>query len=200
MFPLLLFNKPFNVLCQFSDDQGRQTLGHWIDSRQYPHFYPAGRLDYDSEGLVALTNQGPLQHRLSDPSHKLPKVYWVQVEGQANDSHIKALSKGLLLSDGPCKPCQATPMAPPEIWARQPPVRFRAQIPTSWLEITLTEGRNRQVRRMTAAVGLPTLRLIRVKIGPWTLNPLAPGESRLEQVSLPKSAQAVRKPNNRNYR
>ncbi len=185
MASLLLLNKPFNTLCQFTDKQGRKTLSDYIDTHQYPNFYPAGRLDYDSEGLVALTNEGALQHRLADPQFKLPKTYWVQVEGIVNETALDRLRVGLTLNDGPTKPCHATAIAEPSLWPRTPPIRERQNNPTSWLEITLTEGRNRQVRRMTAAVGLPTLRLVRKSIGPWTIENLALGEYRVESVHLP---------------
>ncbi|MFT0533722.1 pseudouridine synthase [Castellaniella hirudinis] len=169
---LLLFNKPYGVLTQFSDDQGRATLKDFID---VPGVYPAGRLDRDSEGLLLLTNQGSLQARIADPRHKMSKTYWVQVEGQATAAQLRQLCHGVMLKDGPTLPAQAELLAPPALWPRQPPVRFRRHIPTTWLAITLREGRNRQVRRMTAAVGLPTLRLVRVRIGPWRLDGLLPG-------------------------
>lgn len=173
---VLLFNKPFQVLCQFSDHEGKSTLAQYIHE---PGVYAAGRLDFDSEGLLLLTGNGRLQHLLTDPRHKLPKTYWVQVEGDISDHALNQLSIGVELKDGKTRPARARKMDPPDnLWPRLPPVRFRAAIPTSWIEIILTEGRNRQVRRMTAAVGYPTLRLIRAAIGPWSLAGLNPGESR----------------------
>jgi 23S rRNA pseudouridine2457 synthase len=176
---LILLNKPFDVLCQFSDEQGRSTLKNFV---QEPDFYPAGRLDRDSEGLVLLTNDGRLQARISDPAHKMAKTYWVQVEGLATASHAHQLSVGVELKDGTTRPALVELMETPQLWPRHPPVRFRQHIPTSWLSITLREGRNRQVRRMTAAVGLPTLRLIRVAVGPWSLAQMQPGA--WQEISL----------------
>lgn len=193
MSRLILFNKPFRVMSQFSPSADKQTLAHFID---IPGIYPAGRLDYDSEGLLLLTDDGALQHRISHPDHKLPKTYWAQVEGIADEAAITQLRQGVLLNDGPTQPAQVTTLSEPDLWPRQPPVRFRQSIPTSWLEITISEGRNRQVRRMTAAVGLPTLRLIRVAIGPWKLADLQPGQWRQEtspKESLPKQARAPRR-------
>ena len=174
---VILLNKPYDVLCQFSDEQGRMTLKNFVDQAG---FYPAGRLDRDSEGLVLLTNNGQLQARISDPAHKMAKTYWVQVEGLATVAHVEKLSSGVELKDGWTRPAQAKLMDTPALWQRHPPIRFRQHIPTSWLSITLHEGRNRQVRRMTASVGLPTLRLIRVSIGPWSLDSLTPGAWREE--------------------
>jgi 23S rRNA pseudouridine2457 synthase len=178
---LILFNKPFDVLCQFSDPQGRPTLANYL---KIPRVYPAGRLDQDSEGLLLLTDLGWLQHRISDPDHKLPKTYWVQVEGTPDAAAVQRLAKGVRLKDGMTKPASVALISPPQIWERTPPIRFRRLIPTAWLSITLTEGRNRQIRRMTAAVGLPTLRLVRWAIGQWDLGKLQPGQ--WENAPLPE--------------
>lgn len=169
---VVLFNKPYGVLTQFTDRAGRPTLADYID---LPGVYPAGRLDFDSEGLVVLTDDGALQHRLTDPRHKLPKRYLVQVEGIAAEPALERLRTGVLLRDGMTAPAEARVIAPPALWERIPPIRARAAIPTSWLELVLREGRNRQIRRMTAAVGLPTLRLVRWSVGPWSLDGLPQG-------------------------
>lgn len=174
---LIALNKPYGVLCQFSDADGRPTLAGFVKQKDV---YPAGRLDHDSEGLLLLTDDGRLAHTLTDPRHKEPKTYLVQVDGQITDEAIDALRRGVVLNDGPTLPAPAEHANEPEwLWPRDPPVRFRKLIPTSWLRITLREGRNRQVRRMTAAVGFPTLRLIRERIGPYALDGLAPGSTRV---------------------
>lgn len=174
---LVLFNKPYGVLSQFTDTgMGRPTLKNWIP---IPEIRPAGRLDFDSEGLLLLTDSGSLQARIADPRFKLWKTYWVQVEGIPDQSAIEKLNNGLILKDGPTRPAQARVFTPPEsLWERHPPIRFRAKIPTSWIELRICEGRNRQVRRMTAAVGFPTLRLIRTAVGEWTIQDLLPGHFR----------------------
>ena len=185
MADILLFNKPYNILCQFVDKHGRGTLADFIPTKEYQHFYPAGRLDIDSEGLLLLTDNGLLQHRITDPEKKFAKRYWVQLEGQIKTEQLQQLETGVNFPEGLTRPAKAREIPQPEIWPRSPPVRFRRKIPTCWIELTLTEGRNRQVRRMTAAVGHPTLRLIRISIGPWELHPLMPGEFRVEKVHLP---------------
>jgi 23S rRNA pseudouridine2457 synthase len=172
---LVLFNKPFNVLSQFTDGSDRPTLKEYIPVK---NVYPAGRLDRDSEGLLLLTDDGKLQQRISDPKHKMPKTYLAQVEGEITNEALNLLSKGVTLKDGPTLPAKAGRIKPPELWQRIPPIRERKNIPTSWIEIIITEGRNRQVRRMTAAVGFPTLRLIRSSIGPWNLDQIPPGKFR----------------------
>jgi 23S rRNA pseudouridine2457 synthase len=175
MSRILLFNKPYGVLCQFTDAEGRPTLADYIRDKGV---YPAGRLDRDSEGLMVLTDDGTIQHRIAHPLHKMRKTYWAQVEGLIDEQALRQLREGVLLNDGPTRPAQAEAIAEPALWPREPPVRYRAQIPTSWLALQISEGRNRQVRRMTAAVGFPTLRLVRVAIGDWQLGELAPGEYR----------------------
>ena len=171
---ILLFNKPFGVICQFSSDGMHPTLADYIP---LPDFYPAGRLDTDSEGLLVLTDDGQMQHRITDPRHKLAKTYWVQVEGVPDAAALDKLRAGVALKDGMTRPAGANLMAEPAcLWPRNPPVRERKLIPTSWLELTIREGKNRQVRRMTAAVGFPTLRLIRYRIGDWTLEGIEPGK------------------------
>jgi 23S rRNA pseudouridine2457 synthase len=173
--PLIALNKPFGTICQFSPHETRESLGDWVRT---PGVYPAGRLDADSEGLLLLTDDGVLQARIAEPKHKLVKRYWAQVEGVPDAVALKALARGVDLGDYVSKPCRAALIEPPELWPRNPPVRFRAAIPTTWVEIALAEGKNRQVRRMTAAVGFPTLRLVRVAIGALDIFSLAiaPGE------------------------
>lgn len=176
MSRLLLLNKPYGVICQFTPADGHPTLASLVSA---PGVYAAGRLDVDSEGLVLLTDDGRLQAAITDPRHKLAKSYWVQVEGIAAEDALARLRAGVRLRDGPTLPAAARAIEqPPGLWPRNPPIRVRRHIPTSWIELELREGRNRQVRRMTAAVGLPTLRLVRHRIGPWNLGDLAPGQWR----------------------
>ncbi len=179
---LILFNKPYGVICQFSAHELHPTLK---DHLSIPGVYPAGRLDTDSEGLLLLTGDGELQHRISDPRWKQPKTYWVQVEGRATEAQLQALRDGVDLGDFVTQPAQARllPEAP-RLWERKPPVRFRKTVPDCWLEIIISEGKNRQVRRMTAKVGLPTLRLVRAAVGPWQLYDLQPGQWRELDVAL----------------
>jgi 23S rRNA pseudouridine2457 synthase len=178
MSRLILFNKPFGVLSQFTDrgtPAERPTLSNYLD---LPGVYPAGRLDLDSEGLLLLTDDGRLQARIADPKFKMPKTYLVQVEGDADETHLQPLRRGVQLKDGLTRPAEAERIEAPALWPRDPPVRFRKTIPDCWLKLTIHEGRNRQVRRMTAAVGLPTLRLVRWSIGEWTIAALEPGRWR----------------------
>lgn len=183
MSRLILFNKPFGVLSQFTDrgtPTQRPTLSNHID---LPGFYPAGRLDRDSEGLLLLTDDGRLQARIADPKFKMAKTYLVQVEGEADEAQLEALRRGVKLKDGLTRPAEAARTADPPLWPRDPPVRFRKTVPDCWLKLTIREGRNRQVRRMTAAVGLPTLRLVRWSIGGWNLEGLEPG--RWREIAMP---------------
>ena len=174
---IVLFNKPYGVLCQFTDHESRPTLADYIDIK---NIYPAGRLDRDSEGLLVLTDDGQLQNKIASPKHKMEKTYWVQLENIIHDDALQQLRNGITLKDGMTLPADAKRIdAPHELWPRTPPIRERKSIPTSWIELTLREGRNRQVRRMTAATGFPTLRLIRAAIGPWRVNGLASGEYRV---------------------
>ena len=173
MSRLLLFNKPYGVLCQFSGDGARPTLSAFIDT---PGVYPAGRLDLDSEGLLLLTDDGRLQARIADPRFKLAKTYLAQIEGEPDEGSLDQLRQGVRLKDGPTRPADVERLPAPDLWPRDPPIRVRKSVPDTWLRMTIREGRNRQVRRMTAAVGHPTLRLVRWAIGAWTLEGLAPGE------------------------
>jgi 23S rRNA pseudouridine2457 synthase len=182
MAKIILLNKPFQVLSQFTDSEGRATLADYLSA---PGFRVAGRLDYDSEGLLLLTDDGRLQQQIANPRHKQVKTYLVQVEGNITDQALGQLSNGLQLKDGPTLPARAKRVAPPQLWPRVPPVRERKSVADSWLELSIREGRNRQVRRMTAAVGFPTLRLVRVAIGQWRLENLLPGEYREATVNLP---------------
>ncbi len=193
MARLILLNKPYGVLSQFTDrEAGRATL---VDCLELRGVYAAGRLDRDSEGLLALSDDGGLIARIAQPRHKLPKVYWAQVEGTPSEEALERLRCGVALSDGPTLPAGARRLAEPVgLWPREPPIRYRAAIPTAWIELTLCEGRNRQVRRMTAAVGLPTLRLIRYAIGDWTLEGLAPGQWRELEVAAPARPRAGAQP------
>ena len=178
---LILFNKPYGVLSQFRREGAGETLADYID---VPGIYPAGRLDKDSEGLLVLTDDGPLQHRISAPKHKLSKTYWVQVEGEPSDAALASLRAGVELKDGRTRPAKARRLPAPTLWPRTPPIRERKSIPTAWIELKIREGRNRQVRRMTAAVGFPTLRLVRYAVGPWTLEGIAPGKHARAQAEL----------------
>ncbi|MFL9841632.1 rRNA large subunit pseudouridine synthase E [Sphingomonas sp. ST-64] len=170
---LILFNKPWGVLSQFTDEgSGHPTLADYID---VPGVYPAGRLDRDSEGLLLLTDDGRLQARIADPRHKVAKTYWAQVEGEPDTAALEALRRGVRLKDGMTRPAQVERIDPPTLWPRDPPVRFRKSVPDCWIALTITEGRNRQVRRMTAAVGHPTLRLVRWRVGDWSVDTITPG-------------------------
>ena len=183
MARLILFNKPHGVLSQFTDRGSpteRPTLSNYID---VPSVYPAGRLDHDSEGLLLLTDDGALQARIANPRFKMPKTYWVQVEGEPDAVAMEALRRGVRLNDGVTRPATAERIQPPAIWPRDPPIRVRQSIPDCWIALTISEGRNRQVRRMTAAVGHPTLRLVRWRIGEWTLDDVPPGEWREVPIS-----------------
>ncbi|MCP5160560.1 MAG: pseudouridine synthase [Hahellaceae bacterium] len=204
---IILFNKPFQVLSQFTDDRSdtdlppRNTLAHYIHDKGY---YPAGRLDYDSEGLLILTNDGKMQALISSPKFKQPKCYWAQVEGIPDETALRQLRTGVQLKDGLTLPALVEKIDEPSVWPRNPPIRYRADIPTQWIKLTIREGKNRQVRRMTAAIGHPTLRLIRCAIGHWTLDTLQPGETKKIALSkeecaklFPPSSLATRDRNNR---
>ena len=180
MTKFILFNKPFNVLTQFTPKAGRRTLKDFIDVQSV---YPAGRLDHDSEGLVVLTDSGPLQHLISHPKNKLEKIYWVQVENIPSEKNLLSLKNGVNLKDGLTRPAKASLMKDPNVWSRTPPIRQRKSIATQWLELRITEGKNRQVRRMTATIGPPTLRLIRYAIGDWTIDNLACGD--FQKIPMP---------------
>jgi len=190
MTKLIIVNKPYNVLTQFTDQAGRKTLKDFVD---IAGVYPAGRLDRDSEGLVLLTDSGALQHQISDPKFKREKTYWVQVDNIPDQSALEQLRLGVELKDGITRPAQARLIDPPDIWPRDPPIRQRQAIPTQWLELKITEGKNRQIRRMTAAIGHPTLRLIRYAIGDWTIDGLSSGQWR--QVSDPSIASMIKSAN-----
>ena len=182
---LILFNKPYGVLCQFTDGRTgsfRPTLSDFIDT---PGVYPAGRLDLDSEGLVLLTDDGAIQARIADPRYKLPKTYLIQVEREVTEAALQSLRSGVRLKDGMTRPADAECIPAPDLWPRDPPVRFRKTVPDAWLRLAIREGRNRQVRRMTAAIGHPTLRLVRWSIGQWTLNGLEPGACTFAQTVKP---------------
>jgi 23S rRNA pseudouridine2457 synthase len=192
MASLILFNKPYGVLSQFTDDSDRPTLAQYI---RLPHVYAAGRLDFDSEGLLLLTDDGQVQHHIAHPAHKLPKTYCAQVEGAPNSYALTKLRQGVELNDGMTLPADARLIPTPRLWNREPPIRQRINIPTQWIEIIITEGKNRQIRRMTAAVGHPTLRLVRVQIGNWSLEGIAPGEYKVTEIHLPASAVSSHKKN-----
>ena len=185
MSTIVLLNKPYRVLCQFTDREKRRTLADYVHSKG---LYPAGRLDFDSEGLVLLSNDGKLQHYISHPRTKLWKTYWVQIEGEIEDSALGRLAAGVALKDGKTLPAEVRRIDSPAVWDRDPPIRSRKNLSTSWIELKLREGRNRQVRRMTAAVGHPTLRLIRTAIGRWGIDSLKPGQIRQEEVHLPRTS------------
>tara|TARA_R110001599_G_scaffold353866_1_gene600922 strand:+ start:46300 stop:46896 length:597 start_codon:yes stop_codon:yes gene_type:complete len=198
MAGVILFNKPFQVLSQFTDEQGRATLSDYLSA---PGFRAAGRLDYDSEGLLLLTDDGALQQHIANPRHKRWKTYQVQIEGLITDEALARLRAGVEMKDGLSLPARAERISAPQLWPRSPPVRERKSVPDSWLQLSIREGRNRQVRRMTAAVGYPTLRLVRTRIGDWSLVGLKPGEHRQMDIHMPQSARknrAAHKPGRRN--
>lgn len=187
MAQIVLLNKPYNVLCQFTDPDGRSTLADYIDTQRFANYYPAGRLDFDSEGLVILTNDGAIQHKISHPDSKSEKTYWAQVEGTPSDGELDQIRKGIRLKEGNAQPAKVKIIPPPDVWERTPPIRHRLNQPTSWLEIKISEGKNRQVRRMTAAINHPTLRLIRTSIGHWSIHKLSPGEFKTDTIHLPSN-------------
>ena len=189
MARVILFNKPFQVLSQFTDEQGRETLADYLSA---PGFRAAGRLDYDSEGLLLLTDDGALQQHIANPRHKRWKTYQVQVEGLVTDEALAYLRAGVELKDGPSLPARAKRIPPPQLWPRHPPVRERKSVPDSWLELSIREGRNRQVRRMTAAVGYPTLRLLRIQVGDWSLEKLLPGEHQQLDIHMSQAGRKAR--------
>jgi 23S rRNA pseudouridine2457 synthase len=191
MARIILFNKPFNVLSQFTDEQGRATLADYLSA---PGCRVAGRLDYDSEGLLLLTDDGRLQQQIANPANKQWKTYVVQVEGDVDEVAVNKLASGIQLKDGPTLPARARRIAAPSIWERNPPIRVRKSVPDSWLELAIREGRNRQVRRMTAAVGFPTLRLARTTIGEWSLDDLQPGQYRELDISMPATTARRKSP------
>jgi 23S rRNA pseudouridine2457 synthase len=195
MARILLINKPFNVLSQFTDDQGRATLADYLAA---PGYRVAGRLDYDSEGLLLLTSDGRLQQHITNPENKQWKTYLVQVEGGLDDDAVGQLVEGVNLKDGLTLPARARSVPAPPLWARDPPIRVRKTVPDSWLELSIREGRNRQVRRMTAAVGFPTLRLVRTTIGEWSLDELQPGQYRELNVQFPQARAKRSSPARRN--
>ena len=195
MADLYLFNKPFNVLSQFTDSDGRATLAHFIKIKG---IYPAGRLDFDSEGLLLLTSEGSLQARIADPKFKLSKTYWVQLEGTIDSQAISKLTSGVMLKDGLTRPAKAKIIKEPVLWPRKPPIRYRKNDQTSWIELTISEGKNRQVRRMTAEVGFPTLRLIRYSIGPWTVDNIDQGSYKKIDVNLPQKKPSPNSHNTQN--
>ena len=191
MARLILFNKPFNVLSQFSDEQGRATLADFLCA---PACRVAGRLDYDSEGLLLLTDDGRLQQQIANPSNKQWKTYLVQVEGTLDEDAVIRLAEGVSLNDGPTRPARARRVPPPSLWDRNPPIRTRKTVPDSWLELSIREGRNRQIRRMTAQVGFPTLRLVRTTIGQWSLEDLQPGQYREVTLDMPTLSRHSKRP------
>jgi 23S rRNA pseudouridine2457 synthase len=197
MSNILLFNKPFQVLTQFTTDDDKDTLARYI---KLPNFYAAGRLDYDSEGLLILTDDGQVQHQLANPKFKLEKTYWAQVEGDITDEALNQLASGVELKDGLTRPAITRRIETPTIWDRVPPIRERKNIPTSWVELKITEGKNRQVRRMTAAVGFPTLRLVRYAIGSYTLGSLQPGQYEQGTIELKSSPAKNRHPQQKDSR
>lgn len=197
MSNILLFNKPFQVLTQFTTDDDKDTLARYI---KLPNFYAAGRLDYDSEGLLILTDDGQVQHQLANPKFKLEKTYWAQVEGDITDEALNQLASGVELKDGLTRPAIARRMDTPPLWDRVPPIRERKNIPTSWVELKISEGKNRQVRRMTAAVGFPTLRLVRYAIGSHTLGALQPGQYEKSTIELKSSPVKNRHPRQKDSR